>query len=62
MRELWTKKKTADAIGYHAGHLMRLVREGKFPRPVKMGDTNNSSVRFVAEEVEAWVQARIAAR
>ena len=62
MRELWTKKKTANAIGYHAGHLMRLVREGKFPRPIKMGDSDNSSVRFVAEEVEAWISEKIAAR
>lgn len=62
MRELWTKQKTAEAVGYHAEHLMRLSREGTFPRPVKLGATSNSAVRFVAEEIEAWISERMAAR
>jgi predicted DNA-binding transcriptional regulator AlpA len=62
MRELWTKKKTANVVGFHGEHLMRLAREGKFPKPIKMGEAKNSGVRFVAEEVENWVAGRMAAR
>ena len=62
MRELWTKQKTAEAVGYHAEHVMRLAREGRFPRPIKMGETANCAVRFVAEEIEAWITGRMAER
>ena len=62
MAELWTKQKTAEICGYHAEHLMRLAREGRFPRPIKMGDASNCAVRFVADEVEAWITARMSAR
>jgi predicted DNA-binding transcriptional regulator AlpA len=31
---------------------------GKFPRPVKVGRAS----RFVAAEVDAWIQARVADR
>ena len=62
MRELWSKKMTAKAVGLHAEHLMRLARENKFPRPIKMGTSKNCAVRFVADEVEAWISARMAER
>jgi predicted DNA-binding transcriptional regulator AlpA len=62
VKELWTKKKTANVVGVHAEHLMRMSREGKFPKPIKMGESKNCAVRFVAEEVEAWLAGRMAQR
>ena len=59
---LWSKKETAKVVGVHPEHIMRLARQGRFPRPIKLGNTENCAVRFVANEVEAWITARMAAR
>ena len=40
-------------------HLMRLVKAGKFPAPIRIG---GNSVAFVEDEVIAWQEARIAER
>ena len=53
------KNPTADRVGYHPSHVMRLVREGRFPKPVRLGP---NSIAFVEEEVEQWQQARVDAR
>ena len=54
-----TPRETAAKVGYHRVHVMRLVKAGKFPKPVKL---NNFAVRFVEDEVEKYMQARIAER
>lgn len=57
------KKEDVEGItGYCSTHFMRLADKGKFPKPVKCGLEKNSAVRFVAEEIEAWMAARMAAR
>ena len=53
------KNPTAKQVGYHPSHVMRLVRAGKFPQPVRLGP---NSVAFVEDEVEAWMKARVEAR
>lgn len=35
--------------------LLRLIQQGKFPRPIKLGDR---AIRFDAGEVEEWLKAR----
>ena len=55
------KNKTADRVGYSPSHLMRLVREGKFPQPVPLGQTS-TAVAFVEDEVEDWMRARVEER
>jgi prophage regulatory protein len=62
MRNLITKRQTAKMLGFHPEHLMRLSRDGAFPRPIKLGHAPNSAVRFAEDEVEAWLAARIDAR
>lgn len=62
MRSLLSKRQTAEKIGFHPEHLMRLSRTGKFPRPIRLGSSTNCAVRFVADEVDAWLAARIADR
>ena len=54
-----TPRETAAKVRYHRVHVMRLVKAGKFPKPVKL---NNFAVRFVEDEVEKYMQARIAER
>jgi predicted DNA-binding transcriptional regulator AlpA len=62
MRHLWSKKQTAEYVGFHPEHIMRLARHGRFPKPIKLGSAENCAVRFIGEEVEAWVTARVAER
>lgn len=37
-------------------------KDPTFPKPIKDGDRTQSAVYYVVAEVEAWLQARIAAR
>ena len=53
------KIPTAALVGWHPSHLMRKVRAGEFPQPVRLG---TNSVAFVEDEVVAWQEARIAER
>jgi excisionase family DNA binding protein len=62
MPRLMSKKEAAAYIGVHAEHVMRMARQGRFPKPIKLGASENSAVRFVVEEVEAWVATRMAER
>jgi predicted DNA-binding transcriptional regulator AlpA len=62
MTRLLSKREAAEIIGFHPEHLMRLARAGEFPQPIKLGTAANCAVRFVAEEVDAWIAARLAAR
>jgi predicted DNA-binding transcriptional regulator AlpA len=59
---LLTKKQVASMTGYHPEHIMRLVRQGQFPKPIKASNRANCAVRFLEAEVEAWVDARGIAR
>lgn len=43
-------------------HLRRMWQSGEFPAPVKLGSSHNARVNFVADEVEAWLTAKITAR
>ena len=54
-----TVRQAAKLVGYHPVHVMRLVKAGKFPKPVKM---NDFAVRFVDEEIDKYMQERIAER
>jgi predicted DNA-binding transcriptional regulator AlpA len=57
-----SKRDVAELVGFHPEHVMRLARQGRFPRPIKCGAAENCAVRFVADEVEAWIAERIAQR
>jgi prophage regulatory protein len=51
--------KAKKGIDYSRQHLHKLIRMGRFPRPVKIGENKNA---FVEKEVDEWIQIRIAAR
>jgi predicted DNA-binding transcriptional regulator AlpA len=59
---LLSKKEAALILGYHPEHLMRLVRDRKFPQPIRAGHSLNCAVRFDHSEIEAWIASRKAAR
>lgn len=45
-------------VPFHPMSYPRLVRQGRFPKPVKCGSRN----MWAADEVEAWIEARKAER
>ena len=53
------KLAVAQQVGWHPSHLMRKVRAGEFPQPVRLGP---NSVAFVEDEVLAWMKERAEAR
>ncbi|EPQ7392195.1 TPA: AlpA family transcriptional regulator [Salmonella enterica subsp. enterica serovar Kiambu] len=42
--------------GYGRAWIYRLIREGRFPQPVKTG---SRSIAFIESEVDAWIQSVI---
>lgn len=38
-----------------------MVREGRFPRPFKLTDSDQGEKRYDEDEVEAWLEERKAA-
>lgn len=51
--------KSVKGVPFSRQHLHRLISAGQFPRPIKVGLNRNA---FLEEEVDAWLQARIAER
>lgn len=56
---LITKRELRQMVPYTPQHILRLEKEGKFPRRVQVGPNR---VAWVEAEVEAWVAARVAER
>ena len=62
MDVLLSKAETAKRLGYHPEHVARLARAGQFPKPIRLGASPNSAVRFIEREVTAWLAAKSAER
>lgn len=50
---------TADTVGLSLPHLYKMAREGRFPRPVKVGPKASG---FLESEVKAFMAERIRER
>jgi prophage regulatory protein len=53
-------RAVSSRTGLSRPTIWRLVRAGRFPKPVELSSAQ--AVGWVASEVEAWVQARIELR
>jgi prophage regulatory protein len=53
--DLW-----ACGIKFSRQHLFRLIKAGKFPRPIKMGGGGRNT--WIADEIDARIAARISER
>ena len=42
-------------IMYRRRHLIRLIEEGRFPRPIKLGEKR---IAFVRDHILAWIEVR----
>ena len=51
--------KPLKGIPYSKPHLWRLIRAGKFPRPIRLGENR---IAFPEHEIDLWVQEKIAER
>jgi excisionase family DNA binding protein len=52
MKELLTKKEVARLCKVSERHISDLVKEGEFPKPLKLGH----AVRFRQEDIEGWMK------
>jgi prophage regulatory protein len=63
LRLLTTKDLKAEkGIAYHRAHIFRMVKEGKFPRPIKLGLGRGGAVAWVEHEIDQWLLDRMAER
>ena len=53
------KKELLEMIPYTAQHVLRLEKQGKFPKRIRLGDRR---VGWRLSEIEAWLEARAAAK
>jgi predicted DNA-binding transcriptional regulator AlpA len=58
MRKLLSKSEAATLVNLHTVSVMRLVRQGHFPKPIKLSPSKNGRVRFTEEDIEQWLKGR----
>jgi len=58
MDRLITKKEVGALLGLHPESVMRLVRQGEFPSPIRIGGGLRSRVRFAVPDIKAWLETR----
>jgi len=54
--------KPVKGIPYCRDHIRRLVNAGQFPRPVKLGQRQNSRLAWPEPEIDQWQADRMAER
>ena len=54
--------KERKGVKFTSPHLWRLCRDGKFPRPVKIGTGRGSRNAWIEAEIDSWISERAAAR
>lgn len=55
---LLSKRRVAVLLDLHPASVMRLVRSGKFPKPIHTSGTSRGHVRWRPQDVEQWLIAR----
>ena len=59
LERLITRHELRQMVPYTPQHILRLEKDGKFPRRVQLGANR---VAWLLSEIEAWVAARVAER
>lgn len=60
--KLLTKRQVIEKVGYSGQHIMRLMKEGKFPKCIKPGGVPNAKVFWLEEVVNDWINRQVEAR
>lgn len=58
MTNFLNKRQVAEMIGIHPETLARLVREGKFPIPIRLTPGSRGNVRWDVMDIENWIAER----
>ena len=58
MQKLLTKQEVAELIGCHPESIMRMAREGRFAKAVKLHPSSRGRVRFDEADVIRWLNER----
>jgi prophage regulatory protein len=53
------KLRTVKGIAYSRAHIYRLIKAGKFIKPVHLGV---GRIAFVEKEIDNWIRERVAER
>jgi predicted DNA-binding transcriptional regulator AlpA len=53
-KELLSERDLDEAGFFTKRHRERLIKAGKFPKPVRFGDSNNSKRFYTRESIEAY--------
>ena len=59
---LLTLQEVSEVTSLSGPQLRRLWIAGQFPQPVKMGIAHNAAIRFIATEVQKFMEERLADR
>ena len=51
-------KEVAEKPSFSTGHLRRLAKENKFPKPVRISENRSG---WLEEDVNKWIESRIRA-
>lgn len=51
--------KSVKGIAYSKAHVHRLIRVGKFPRPIKLGENRNA---WIESEIDSHIESKIMER
>ena len=58
-QRLVTMRELIKRVPFSRVHVYRLIRDGKFPAPIKLGDRR---VAWLEHEIESWIAARVTER
>ena len=59
MSRILKVKQVAEEIYISVAQVYKLVRLGRFPKPIKLGERGSGWLRT---EIDAWLQSRVDAR
>lgn len=54
----WHELKHAYNIPWTRQHVMRLVRQGRFPKPVRLGNGMYGRIAWRKRDLEEWINTR----
>ena len=55
---LLTRRQVEKAISLSCSQIYALMKLGKFPQPVKLGEGKRAAVRWHRAEIEEWLSKR----
>lgn len=48
-------KLVSERVHFHPIHIRRLIKDGKFPAPIRLGENR---VAWIEDEIDAWLESK----